>query len=286
MKLGVITDEVSQDIGEAVRFAREFGLDGVELRSVEDHSIDEITPERLKEIAGRIHDSGLSVCNLSSSFYKCSLDSEADAAQNIEKLKRLLEAAHLLGCGTIRGFSFFDTGDFDGRFDDICEKFTVPGELIRKEGVRLLLEADPSVFTTNCARLARLLSALDDPVFGAIYDPGNDIYDPNGEQPFPDGFNAVRPFIRHVHIKDACLQDGRPHSVRVGTGSVPYPQILNALSETGYEGYLVLETHYRLNGVLTDEMLKLPGGQQFSLNAQGASRESMAELIRLTADYR
>lgn len=36
MRLGVITDEVSQDIWEAAGFARHFGLDALELRSVND----------------------------------------------------------------------------------------------------------------------------------------------------------------------------------------------------------------------------------------------------------
>jgi L-ribulose-5-phosphate 3-epimerase len=285
MRLGVITDEVSQNIDIAVQFSKEFGLNGVELRTVEDKSIDGISPTRLREISAVIRNSGLSVCNLSSSFFKCSLDSRTEIKQNIEKLKRLIEAAHLLQCDSIRGFSFFDTGEFDERFDDICEKFARPAELCQKEGLSLLLEADPSVFTTNCKRLAKLLNALDNPVFGAIYDPGNDIFDPHGEQPFPDGFNVVKPFIRHVHIKDAVIQDGKPRSVKVGTGNVPYPLILAALSAMSYDGYLVLETHYRLHAELTDEMLKLPGGQQFSLNAEDASRESMAELIRLASHY-
>ena len=36
MKLSFITDEVTQSFDEAVRFAKENGLTGLELRSVED----------------------------------------------------------------------------------------------------------------------------------------------------------------------------------------------------------------------------------------------------------
>jgi L-ribulose-5-phosphate 3-epimerase len=285
MKLGVITDEVSQSLDKAVKFAKEFGLKGVELRSVDEMNIDGLTPKKLRGIFKIISDNGLSVCNLSSSFFKCSLASSSEILQNLEKLKRLIEAAHYLQCDSIRGFAFFDSGDFDERFSDICEKIEGPARQLQKEGIHLLLESDPSVFTTNCTRLAKLLSALKNPFLGAIYDPGNDIYDPYGELPFPDGFNAIRPFIRHVHIKDAVMREGKPQCVKLGTGSIPYQSLLKELSNMGYNGYLVLETHYRLNSELTDEMLKLPGGSQFSLNAEAASRECMPELIRLASDY-
>ena len=36
IKLGVITDEVSQDLEEAIQFAQRFQLDGLEIRSVWD----------------------------------------------------------------------------------------------------------------------------------------------------------------------------------------------------------------------------------------------------------
>ena len=50
MRLGVITDEVSQSIAEAAEFAVRFGLDGLELRSVNDRGPFEWTDTDVEEI--------------------------------------------------------------------------------------------------------------------------------------------------------------------------------------------------------------------------------------------
>ena len=63
---------------------------------------------------------------------------------------------------------------------------------------------------------------------GAIFDPGNDVYDELGEVPYPDGYNCVKGYIRHVHIKDAVKNAaGEPECVKIGTGLVRYPELYN-----------------------------------------------------------
>ena len=285
MKLGVITDEVTQDIRKAVDFAVKHGLHGLELRSVDDMSIDMVPEKRINEIKNIIESHDLEVCNISSSFFKCSMDSEKEYDDNIEKLKRLMERAHILGCSTIRGFSFFTDGSFDERIGEIIDKFQLPLEMTEKEGIQLLLEPDPSVFTTNCKKLSKLIGLLNSRHIGAVYDPGNDIYDPDFEKPYPDGFNEIKDHIRHVHVKDAKLIDGKPESVKVGTGWVPFAEIFKALHSMGYDGYVVLETHYRPKLKIPEELLKKPGGSLFSYNGDLASEESMVELKKMLADY-
>jgi sugar phosphate isomerase/epimerase len=75
----------------------------------------------------------------------------------------------------------------------------------------------------------------------------------DGEQPFPRGYEAVRDFIAHVHIKDAHVPEGsiKPEWAVVGEGAIDYVGQMRALRESGYDGYLSLETHY--NGKETKE---------------------------------
>jgi L-ribulose-5-phosphate 3-epimerase len=281
MKLGVITDELTQDINKAVQFAKKYELDGVELRSIEDMSIDEIPVERIKEIKGILQAEGLEVCALSSSFFKCSIDSEKEYKDNIEKLKRVIERAHILHCDKIRSFAFFKSGEFESRLSEIVEKFAEPAEIIKKENVNLVLESDPSVFTANLRKLSILIKALNNPLVKGLYDPGNDIFDPEFESPYPEGFNYIKPYIEHVHIKDAKLIKGKPEAVKIGTGDVPYKEIFKELKEMNYNGYVVLETHYRISHGISEELLKRPKGSLFSLRGEIASEESMVELKRL-----
>lgn len=290
MKLAFITDEATQDFQEAVRLAKSCGLRGLELRSVNDTPIDRIAPETLREWKVRLDREGLQVCNLASSFYKCGLNGGGDGAEQrageaaavpkeeMEKLVRLCDAADILGCKTIRGFAFFASNLSAPQLAPFFER---PGKLLRERGKRLLLEADPGVNTTNHAALAELLSLLDGEVFGAVYDPGNDIYDPLGESPYPRGYEAIRPYLVHVHIKDAVFREGKPCCVKPGTGLVDYPSLLQALARDGYEGWLSLEPHYRKNVLLTEEQMRLPRGSDFSRGGREALEESAAALGEL-----
>ncbi len=279
MKLAFITDEATQDFSEAVELAKGCGLQGVELRSVNDTPIDRIAPDLLKEWKKRLEGEGLSVCNLAASFYKCRAGE--GLREELEKLSRLCDAADILGCETIRGFAFF--APESGRLlpEELAPFFVRPGRILRQRGKRLLLEADPGVNTTNHAAVAALLSLLDKEVFGAIYDPGNDIYDPFGERPFPEGYEAVRSRLSHVHVKDALLSGGKPFCVKPGTGLVDYGGLLGALVQDGYEGWLSLEPHYRKDAVLTEEQMRVPQGTEFSRGGRGALTESAGALKEL-----
>ena len=286
MKLSFITDEITQDFDEAVLFARQYGMQGLELRSVEDTPIDSIPQNRLTEWKKQLDDKGLAVSNLASSFYKCGHTDKAVLTEEMEKLKRLLDAADILGCGTIRGFAFWRQEGLCAAPEELAGLFEAPAKLLRVRRNRLLLEADPSVNTTNHKALAKLLKLLDAELFGAIYDPGNDIYDPQKESPYPEGYEAIAPHMAHVHIKDAVFRQGQPECVKIGTGLVDYPGLLSRLIRDGYDGWLSLETHYRRAAVLTEEQMRLPQGAAFSAGGKEAMAESadaLKELLRQAA---
>lgn len=282
MKLAFITDEATQSLIEAIAFAREYGMEGVELRSVEDTPIDRIPAQRLREYKRQLDEAGLKVCDLAGSFFKCL---PHEAAGELDKLRRLCDAADILECDTIRGFAFFADEKGPRITEEILAAFAPAIELLKARGKQLLLEADPSVNTTNHAALAALLERLDSDVVGAIYDPGNDIYDPMNEVPYPDGYEAVKKWVRHVHIKDAVRDEqGNPYCVCIGTGWVDYPGLIKALHRDGYTGWMSLETHYRVNAVISEELMARPGGAAFSEGGLGATAESADALRKLVKE--
>ncbi len=284
IKLSFITDEATQDFDEAVRFAREYGLQGVELRSVQDKPIDEIDHDTLREYRRILDENGLKVCNLAGSFYKCDRTDRQAVEQNLEKLVRLCDAADILGCDTLRGFAFFAPAEGPESAQELAPYFEEPARILRERGKTLLLEADPSVNTSNHQAIARLLDLIGQDCFGAIYDPGNDLYDPLRETPYPDGYEAVRTHLKHIHIKDAVYDAaGEPQCVRIGDGLVGYPALLHRLLKDGYDGWLSLETHYRKNIVLTEEQMRVPQGSSFSaggLEATAESAQALRELLQ------
>lgn len=98
----------------------------------------------------------------------------------------------------------------------------------------------------------------------AIFDPGNCLYNPRSERPYPEGYEAIRSNFVHVHIKDAARAEPESYCVKVGEGQVGYPALLRRLVEDGYTDWLSMETHYRLNAQLTEEQMRLPGRRLFS----------------------
>ena len=284
MKRSFITDEATQDFSAALDLAERFGFEGVELRSVENIPVDRISPDAARAYQKALDARGLEVCDLASSFFKCSLDDREAVAENIQKLRRLCDLAEIFGCSYIRGFAFFKgSGErLEDRMAEILERFREPLTLLEERGLTLLLESDPSVYTTNHRLLAQLLDALNSPAAGAIFDPGNDVFDERGEIPYPDGYGFVRKYIHHVHIKDAVKNAaGEPECVKVGTGLVPYPELLAALKDDGYDGYCSLETHYRLGARISEELMRLPQGGSFSDGGMAATAESALALNRL-----
>jgi len=281
----IITDEVSQEPEEAIRLAQRFGLDGIEVRSVWNrgpHELSRADVSRLRAMAG---DAGLAVAAVATPCFKCSLDDPGQTRSHFEMLRRCLEVCGELGTTIARIFTFWRPeehaagpdwathGTWAGLAARIADHLTRAVEIAGSFGCRLGVENEPSVFGSNGRRVADVLARAGHPALGALWDPGNDVYDPEGEQPYPEGYLALSPYLLHVHIKDARRNPatGSVQAVPLGDGEVPYSSIFARLVEDGYAGFVSLETHYRIAGPLSAEAARLPGGAAFSAGGLEAS---------------
>jgi len=278
VKLGVITDEVSQSIREAAVFAKHFGLTGLELRSVNDRGPFAWTDEDVEEIKRTAAEFGLEICAISSPLFKCDMDDEAAVKEHIAGFRRCAENARKLGCTIIRGFDFWKNGastekraEYFEKIVDICEKF----------GVYCALENEPATNGGTPAKVYELVKAIASLWVKVLFDPGNTFFYSPEEQPFPDDYERVKDEIIHVHIKDSLCEGGKPKAVCIGTGWVDYPGFISELRRDKYDGYMCLETHYRHSAELDESQLNLPGGMAFSVGAASASAESMAAFREL-----
>jgi len=281
-KLSVISDEVSQDLERVAKFAKRFNLDGIEIRTVWNMPPQDLV-ERSSEIRKIMSKYDLVVPCIASPFFKADLDSEEEYKQHISILRRVIELAKSLDTNLIRIFTFWRKGPLDEYLDRILSKFEEPLDIVKEEGVIVAIENEPSTHVNNGRRLAQFLDALGNPKYvKALWDPGNDISDPEGEIPYPDGYNYVRGRIVHIHIKDAVrLALGKAEPRPVGGGDVDYVGQLKALIEDKYEGFLSLETHWRPKKKLTEEQLVKPGGAAFSEMGEEASEVCIKNLMSL-----
>src|SRR5258708_39407269 len=72
-KLGVISDEVSQDLEHSLLWAKEFGLSWVELRNVWGKYITEFKPDEVKRAQDLLAKHAIKVSVLDTAYYKITL---------------------------------------------------------------------------------------------------------------------------------------------------------------------------------------------------------------------
>lgn len=275
-KLGVITDEVSQNIFEAAEFAGRHELDCLEVRSVNGHGPFEYTEEDIEDIISASTAYALPICAVSSPLFKCDFSDRDTVKAHLHRFEACAVMAKRIGAELIRGFDFWESGVplearaavYDG-IAGICEQY----------GVVCVIESDPSVHSNTPHKLVPLIEKINEPYVKALYDPGNEIWVTGKTD--TAAYDTLAPHIAHVHIKDGTVTENGPQAVKIGTGLADFETIFKKLIADGYTGAVVLETHYRKTADLTEEQLKNPGGSTFSDGAEEASEESILELKRI-----
>ncbi len=283
-KLGVITDEVTQDFKIAVEFTKRHELDGVEIRSVWGKDPFEFDKNDILKMKELLKGQDIAVCAISAPFYKCDFYNKIEVANHLEGLKRCIEWANILGANIIRGFDFWACHDRPISLENRVDRYILPSELAQKSGITLALEYDPSVNSTNCEKVAQLVKLINKDNVKTLYDPGNDIYSPDEEVPYPDGYSFIKDLFCHVHIKDAIRQNGKTTATPVGSGEVDYKGIFSELISSKYDGYVMLETHYKPKTDIDENLLKSPKGEAFSHLGEIASEESIINMKNIIKD--
>lgn len=257
-QLSIITDEVSQDPAVALELAQHFGYEAVELRSVWDCPVELLPEDKLDRLSSMLSEAGLSVSAIASSFLKenWGLDDRA-------KYERVAAVCRRFGCKILRGFSFWRSEKYsDAAF---AEYLAVYDELLGRDGLKLVLENDPAVNLSHAGELFRFFGKYSFENIGVLWDPGNEIYTIGPGVPHClESYRALRPWIGHVHLKDAAAKEGGTAGTAIGEGELDIMGQLRALADDGYSGYVALEPHFRPEGGLDEDQLRRPGGSSFS----------------------
>ncbi len=287
-KLSVISDEISQDIERVVEVGAEYGLTAIEPRSVWDKPPQELTDEECARIKQIADDAGMAICCIAAPLFKCDLGDDKQYRTHLEYLKRFCEMAHMWDCQIIRGFTFWKTGPASAVWQQIIDAFEEPMEICEREDVYIGIENESSTHIATAKEAAALYEAINHPRLRAIWDPANEVFADEGELPFPDAWERMKPWLIHVHIKDAVKDADAPEGGRcvpVGDGGyIDYPGQFQALVDMGYDGACSLETHWRLDTELDTDLLNQPGGAAFSAGAEDASRICLEKIQQIFAD--
>ncbi len=283
MKIAIITDEVSQDLDQVLAFAREFSLDGLEIRSLWNKLPHELTDEEAARIKEGAAEAGLAICGVATPVLKCDVEKDGEIPGQVDCLRKSLRRAEEWGAPMIRTFTGWRTKEPQKVFPravEVYREHLLP--VIEGSSVFLGVENEFSTNVATGAESREFLSLLDSPRAKLVWDPCNILYLPDFSDPFEENFPAVRDLIGHVHVKDAVRTDGKKEapaeSVALGDGGARLLDNLKALHADGYRGWISLETHWRLQQQLDEGVTRSPKGESFSSGAEPASRECMKRL--------
>ena len=261
MNLTGITDEAGPDIHTQIQVASELGWSAIELRfaAIHDHpgaSIHELPDEQFDQVACALENSGIAVPAIGSTIANWARSIDEPFDLTCRQLDRLVPRALRLGSRYVRIMSYAVRTLPDGSdHPDQCRD-----ERIRRmiEIHRRLDEAGLVAVHENCmnyggmgiSHTMDLLAAV--PGMMLAFDTGNPVF--NRDRDNGDGtamqdpwefYQAVRPRIAHIHIKD-CVWDASAGDARYtwpGEGDARVLDILADLHARGYDGLVSIEPH-------------------------------------------
>ena len=258
-KLGIITDEITTDLDEAVAFLRHYNLHYAELREIWSHNLMAAPQEDLDRAKKLLAKNGITVSDIGSPIFKWNLpempthanekrdtfkanftEEDADTA-----LAESFKLAHFFGTRKVRMFSYWRVADPEKAYPLVRDRLAKAAKVAQKNDIVLVLENEHSCNVGTGRELGRLLKEINSPALRGNWDPGNAAM--LDEVPYPDGYEAVKGLFAHVHVKDVRKNatTGKKEWAPVGGGFIDWKGQLQALHRDGYSGTMSLETHYQ-----------------------------------------
>ena len=262
MKVSVSSYSFMQSIwaGKMTQFdcvakAREMGFDAIEFVDIdggEDYALQVENAKKIRAEADRV---GIPIVAYAISACLCWGSPEREAAE-VERLKRQLDIAHILGARVMRHDAcgwLEKTGrqrSFDMMLPTVAENARQVAEYGASLGIMTCTE-NHGYISQDSDRMERLFNAVAHDNYGLLVDMGNFIC--VDEDP-ATAVSRVAPYAIHVHIKDMYVRDEPGAFIRtptrggryfggavVGEGDVPVKRCLRILKQAGYDDYVSLE---------------------------------------------
>jgi len=191
-----------------------------------------------------------------------SLD-RAEREDAVASFGRALAAAPVLGARWVRlyGGRFLPgDGQREERWARLVDSVRALGDRAERVGVTICVETHFNTMADTAARAAALVREIAHPRVRVLYDQPNLGF--IGAEPWSDALPLLQGLIAYVHVKDFAFKGERRafaasdvthveeearivRSCVVGDGIVPWPQILRALRDGGYDGVLSFEYERR-----------------------------------------
>lgn len=197
-------DEASPMIDEQIKAMHRNGLDGLEIRNVDETNVADITLDKAREVRKKLDAAGLVTWSIGSPIGKIDIEKD-DFAAHLEKLKHTLEIANILGAENIRIFSFFMPQNKDSSIfkNEVLDRLGKMAEIANGTGVTLCHENEKGIYGDVADRCLEILNTF--PEIEGIFDTANFV---QCKEDTARAWNMLKHRIKYVHIKDARMSDG------------------------------------------------------------------------------
>ncbi len=252
MKKGIsIWSFPNQSLAESFALAKDAGFEGVEvaLDEVGEVSLQSTEADLLK-VKQQADDNGIELYSVASGLYWANwlnADCEKERARAKDIVKKHLETAKTLGCDTILvipgsvNADFANPGrvvDYLATYERSLEAINELKEYAEKTGVSIGLENVWNKFLTSPLEMRDFIDKVGSDYVGSYFDVGNVLYNGYPEQ----WIRILGKRIKKVHFKDYRIEAGGLHGfVDLLAGDVNYPEVVKALNEIGYDGWVSAE---------------------------------------------
>ena len=242
--LAGFADEISPELDEQLHTLAEESISYMELRSVWNTNVLDLTDDELDRVKSATAERGIRISSIGSPIGKVPLTDPL--GPHLERFRRALHVADFMEAPYVRVFSFFvPEGQEPGLFrEEVLDRMGTLADEAEDSGVTLLHENEKEIYGDVPSRCLDILAGVGSPALRAAWDAANFVQ--CGVSPFEEGYEALRPYIEYVHVKDALADSGKV--VPAGRGDGQLPETLSALRASGFDGFFSLEPHLASSG--------------------------------------
>ena len=259
MYVSAFADEAADRVEDQIRVLKALGLRHLEARSIEGKNIHDLPEEQFERVAEELEKAGIEVNCFGSTLANWGPPITAPFEQTVEVAKRALKRMKRLGTRMIRIMSYAILFDNEGRpLEDQQEeerfrRLRYLTSMFLDEGVTPVHENCANYGGMSIGHTLRMLEQV--PGLKLVFDTGNPPITRDYSKPYPypmqsswEFYQAVRPAIAYVHIKDSYWKEETNEEVYCwpGEGKGDIRRILVDLLRTGYDGGFSLEPHMQV----------------------------------------
>jgi sugar phosphate isomerase/epimerase len=243
--LAGFADEISPELGEQLDTLAGESIRFVELRSVWNKNVLDLTDDEIRTVGAAISGRGIGVSSIGSPIGKVPIDE--DFAPHLERFRRALHVAKVLKAPYVRVFSFFVPAGKDPAVyrDEVLGRMGALAREAEAAGVVLVHENEKGIYGDVPSRCLDILTQVDSPYLRAAWDAANFVQC-GVDRPYQAGYHSLRPYVEYVHVKDALAGSGTV--VPAGEGDGEIRETISALHNSGFDGFFSLEPHLASSG--------------------------------------